>query len=122
MPAVTADPLTLTRLPRLPEQETAWRCWLGHNGRPAPSLPLRDRTALIGGGAVLAAEDTFLAASLYPRRAEECISLDLGTPLAQIAAEGWWVGWSRQNDRPILWTAPIPGVWRNLDVQPIPDA
>jgi quercetin 2,3-dioxygenase len=25
MPAVTADPLTLTRLPRLPEQETAWR-------------------------------------------------------------------------------------------------
>jgi redox-sensitive bicupin YhaK (pirin superfamily) len=25
MPAVTADPLTLTRLPRIPEQETAWR-------------------------------------------------------------------------------------------------
>jgi redox-sensitive bicupin YhaK (pirin superfamily) len=25
MPAVTADPLTLTRLPRLPEQETVWR-------------------------------------------------------------------------------------------------
>jgi quercetin 2,3-dioxygenase len=25
MPAVTADPLTLTRLPRLPEQETEWR-------------------------------------------------------------------------------------------------
>src|SRR4051794_21159933 len=25
MPAVTADPLTLTRLPRLPEQETTWR-------------------------------------------------------------------------------------------------
>lgn len=25
MPAVTADPLTLTRLPRLPERETAWR-------------------------------------------------------------------------------------------------
>jgi redox-sensitive bicupin YhaK (pirin superfamily) len=25
MPAVTADPLTLTRLPRLPDQETAWR-------------------------------------------------------------------------------------------------
>src|SRR5437660_9104434 len=25
MSAVTADPLTLTRLPRLPEQETAWR-------------------------------------------------------------------------------------------------
>ncbi len=25
MPAVTADPLTLTRLPRLPDKETAWR-------------------------------------------------------------------------------------------------
>jgi quercetin 2,3-dioxygenase len=25
MPAVTADPLTLTRLPRLPERDTAWR-------------------------------------------------------------------------------------------------
>src|SRR5260370_8313642 len=25
MPAVTADPLTLPRIPRLPEQETSWR-------------------------------------------------------------------------------------------------
>ncbi|MCW3096378.1 MAG: hypothetical protein JWL77_1996 [Chthonomonadaceae bacterium] len=102
--------------------QTAWRCWLKLDGQPDPRLPLPQRVALVGGAAVLAAQNGFLLAGLYPHRSDDVFSLNLGTPLAQAASESWWVGWSLQAGRPAVWTAPVPASWRQLDPQQIPDA
>ena len=99
-----------------------WRSWLGLDGQPDPLMPPSSRIAIVGGGAVLAAQNTFLLTGLYPRRTDDTLQLDTGTPLAQVAAEGWWVGWTRQNDRAALWLAAVPANWRNLPYQQIADA
>jgi hypothetical protein len=77
--------------------------------------------SLVGGGAILAAQNDFLLAGLCPHRAEDIVPLNLGTPLAQAASEGWWVGWSRQSGRATLCLAPIPANWRSLDCRQITD-
>lgn len=101
--------------------KTPWRCWLKLGGQPDPRLPVSQRVALVGGGAVLAAQNDFLLAGLYPHRSDDVFTLNLGSPLAQAASEGWWVGWSRQADRPALWLAPVPASWRQLDCRQIPE-
>ena len=97
-----------------------WRCWLKLDGQPG-LLPLAQRVALVGGGAVLAAKNDFLLTGLYPHRIDDVVPLPLGSPLAQAAAEGWWVGWSSQSGRPALWLASVSASWRQLDCGQIPD-
>jgi len=103
-------------------QRTPWRCWLKLDGQPDPRLPLSQRVALIGGGAVLAAKNSFILAGLYPYRTDDVFLLSLGSPLAQAASESWWVGWSLQAGRPTLWFAPVPASWRQMNPESIPDA
>lgn len=103
------------------EAKTAWRCWLRLDGEPDARLSAHSRVALVGGGAVLAAQNDFLLAGLCPQRNEDVVPLGLGTPTAQAASEGWWVGWSRRDGRPALWAAPIAAEWRSLDCQQIMD-
>ena len=100
------------RAPKMP-----WRSWLKLDGQPSPLLPILQRVALVGGAAILAAQNDFLLAGLYPHRINDVFPLNLGSPLAQVAAEGWWIGWSRQAGRPALWLAPVPASWRQLDPQ-----
>jgi hypothetical protein len=102
--------------------QTPWRCWLKLDGQPSPLLPLHQRVALVGGAAILSAQNDFLLAGLYPHRSDDVFMLNLGTPLAQAASENWWVGWSRRSGVPTLWTAPVPASWRQIDPQQIVDA
>jgi hypothetical protein len=111
-------PLAATPAPGL---TTPWRCWLKLDGQPDPNLPVAQRVALVGAAAVLAAKNDFLLAGLYPYRIDDVVPLSLGSPLAQVAAEGWWVGWSRQSGRPTLWLAAISATWRQLECRQIPD-
>ncbi len=104
------------------DHSTPWRCWLKLDGQPNPAMSVLNRVSLVGGGAILAAQNEFLLAGLYPNRVEDVVSLDIGTPLAQVASEGWWVGWSRKSGNPTLWFAPVPANWRNLDCRHIPGA
>ena len=102
-------------------QEAPWHCWLTLNGQPDPHLPAYHRVVIAGGCAVLAAKENFLLAGLYPGRADDVVSLNIGVPLAQAASAGWWVAWSRQSARAILSFAPITASWRKLDYQQVPD-
>ncbi len=104
------------------DHKTPWRSWLKLDGQPSPLLPLFQRVALVGGAAILAAQNDFLLAGLYPYRIDDVFPLRLGSPLAQAASESWWVGWSLLASRPTLSMAPIPASWRQLDCQQIPDA
>ena len=101
--------------------KTPWRSWLKLDGQPSPQLPIAQRVALVGGGAILAAKNDFLLAGLSPHRNGDFFTLSLGVPMAQAAAEGWWVGWSRQSGRAALWLAPVPASWRQFDCQQIPE-
>jgi hypothetical protein len=98
-----------------------WRCWLKLDGQPGPLVPVSQRVALVGGGAVLAAKNDFLLVGLHPHRIDDVFVLNLGSPLAQAASEGGWVGWSRQSGRPALWFAATPATWRQLDCRQVPD-
>ena len=102
-------------------RSTPWRCWLKLDGEPDPRTTVNNRVALVGGGAVLAAQNDFLLAGLSPHRTDDVVPLNLGTPLAQAASEGWWVGWSRLSGRATLWLAPVPANWRSLDCRQITD-
>ena len=102
-------------------QGAAWRCWLGLDGRPDPQVPSASRVSIVGGGAIFATVTGYLAAGLAPGRSDDFIPLEIGSPLLQAAADGWWVGWSRQSGRASLWTGPIPASWRGLACGEIDD-
>ena len=110
--------------------DTPWRCWLGHDGEPNPLVSGSSQAAIVGGGAILAAKNGFLLAGLDPNRTDDVVTLDIGTPLAQVSGEGWWVGWSgvpsgSRDGYPqgaALWLAPTPASWRNLACRQIAEA
>ncbi|HLJ57253.1 MAG TPA: hypothetical protein VKT77_19610 [Chthonomonadaceae bacterium] len=101
--------------------EPPWRCWLGFDGQPHPAVHAAGHAAVVGGAVVLAAMTGFLLAGLDASRTDEVVPLEVGTPLAQVAAEGWWVAWSEDRGAPALWIASSPASWRSLACQRIAD-
>ncbi len=102
--------------------EAPWQSWLGHDGAPNPVVGNSSLMAIVGGGAILAANSGFLLAGLDTSRSDDIVPLEIGAPLAQIAGEGWWVAWGLDRGTAALWLAPTPASWRNLASQQVVEA
>jgi hypothetical protein len=94
-----------------------WRAALGVTARAASHLSLAERVAVVGAGAVLATERSFLLTGLYSRSDTE--RLEAGTPLAQVGGPNWWAGWGVVNSTPTLHYAGVGQNWDMLLPTPV---
>lgn|GEM_PF-2986695 len=92
-----------------------WKCWLGFEGNPAPTVSIDSRVALFGGGAILATTVDFVIGGLFPGRADQALRLNTGVPISQAASSGWWAGWATNGGRPVLYSAAVNAQWRNTE-------